>query len=99
MLKSSGRATLVGREAGGNCHETYAGLFSTVALRGSGLVLRVPHLLIPVAVDPSIQSFGESLQPDVTWPLKREAVLSGGDEVLLLGLELAGGQRGAGASR
>ena len=92
VLKSSRRATLVGREAGGNYHETYAGLFSTVALRDSGLVLRVPHLLIPVAVDPSVQSFGESLQPDVAWPLRREALLTDTDEVLLLGLELAAGE-------
>ena len=90
VLKSSGRATLVGQEAGGNYHETYAGLFTTVPLRGAGLRLRLPHLLIPVAVDPRVQGFGVSLQPDVAWPVTREAVLSGVDEVLLRGLEEAG---------
>lgn len=93
VLKSSGRALLAGQEAGGNYHETYAGLFTTVPLRGTGLRLRVPHLVIPLAVDAERQSFGESLQPDVTWPVTREAVVNGTDEVLLRALEWAGAQR------
>ena len=91
VLKSSGRATVIGQEAGGNYHETYAGLFTTVPLRATGLQLRLPHLLIPVAVDATRQPTDLTLQPDIAWPVTREAVLAGRDEVLLRALLLVGG--------
>jgi len=88
MLKSSGRATLIGEEAGGNYHETYAGLFSTIKLRRTGLRVRMPHLRIPLAVDERVQPFGKTLQPDVILPKTLADVLDARDLVLLQTLEL-----------
>lgn len=86
-LKSTGRATLIGQEAGGNYHETYAGLFSMINLRRTGLLVRMPHLLIPISVDESKQPFGKTLQPDIVIPVTLEDVLDPRDRVLLQALE------------
>lgn len=87
VLKSSGRAVLIGQEAGGNYHETYAGLFSMVRLRRTELQLRMPHLLIPIVVDPAKQPFSKTLQPDVVIPITIDDVLDPRDRVLLQALE------------
>ena len=89
VLKSTGRAELVGQQAGGNYHQTYAGLFSHVSLRKTGLRLRVPHLYIPVAVDSARQDFKQTLLPDLNVPRDKAMVLHKEDQLLLLALERA----------
>lgn len=89
ILKSSGRATLMGQESGGNYHETYAGIFSPVGLRRTGLMIHMPHLLIPSAVDESKQPFGKTLQPDIEVPITIEDVLDPRDRLLLRALEFS----------
>ena len=89
VLKSNGRAVLMGQEAGGNYNETYAGLFSMVGLRKSGLIVRMPHLLIPTAVDETKQPFGKTLQPDISVPITIIDVLDPRDRLLLQALELS----------
>ncbi len=89
ILKSNDRAILMGQEAGGNYHETYAGLFSMIGLRRSGLVVRMPHLLIPASVDESKQPFGKTLEPDIAVPITVQDVFDPRDRLLLQALELS----------
>ena len=89
ILKSNGRAILMGQEAGGNYHETYAGLFSMIGLRRTGFKVRMPHLLIPAAVNESRQPFGKTLQPDIFVPVTIEDVFDPRDRMLLQALELS----------
>jgi len=89
ILKSNERALLMGQEAGGNYHETYAGLFSMIPLRRTGIVVRMPHLLIPIAVDESKQPFGKTLQPDIEVPITIEDILDPRDRLLLRALEFS----------
>ncbi len=87
ILKSNDLAVLMGQEAGGNYHETYAGLFSMVGLRRTGLMVRMPHLLIPTAVDATKQPFGKTLQPDIVVPIIPIDIVDPRDRLLLQALE------------
>ena len=86
VLKSSGDALLLGQPAGGNYHETYAGLFTTRSLRRTGMRVRVPHFRIAVAVEEARQPFGKTLQPDVALPYTLDNVLDPRDRMLLQAL-------------
>lgn len=65
ILKSSGRARLVGTVSGGGFYQTYGGHYHFAELQHSGIRVRLPTMAFQLAVTDSLQAPGTNLAPQV----------------------------------
>ena len=90
VLKSLGRATLVGEKTGGSPNGTTAGVILTLALPNSGIRTRIPQFRYFNNVDGFKDGYGA--QPDIAAPLTAEAFLADRDPSMEAAMALIEGR-------